>query len=724
MFTDLSPSIQHHVVNTLGWTSLRPLQKESIRPILDGDDALLLAPTAGGKTEAGIFPLLTQMVKESWQGLSVLYVCPLKALLNNLEPRINSYAQWVGRRAEVRHGDTSQSARKHQALTPPNILLTTPESIESALISTKVDHTQMFAGVQAVVVDEVHSFAGDDRGWHLLSVLERISDVIDRPIQRIGLSATVGNPAGLLKWLQGSNHNAGKPATIVSPEVPTGAPNLGSPSSSIRPALASFQQTDLELDYVGNLKNAATVIAKLHHGEKRLVFTDSRRSVESLANEVRDRGVDSFTSHSSISLDERRRAEEAFATRRNCVIISTSTLELGVDVGDLDRVIQVGAPPTVASMLQRLGRTGRRPGTRSNTLFLAPDSDSFLQAAGLLLLHSEGYVEPVTPPPLPRHVLAQQLLGLILQKGRVGKNLWHEPFSTLRLTNPGDDEVIASWQLQSGHLDSDSGMYFIGPETEKRYGKINYRDLITVFTAAPEFQVFHGRTEVGTLDPMTLTTKVEGPRVIALAGRAWLVNYTDFKRRKVYVEPSRTPGDSLWGGRKQPQSFELADAIRRVLCGATPPVSLTQRASNHLSALRQEYTNFVDTSANTLAVYGNRPNLWTWAGARANAVLSAAISSVDPSLLGENIVFDNNRIGLRGDASPGWIHQVFNEARIQFGDSLERVVPEVEEKALRELKFHEMLPPDLARHTLAIRYADHVAAQKVVTRPISSSTPI
>ena len=204
----LDPVIVHHIVNTLGWPDLRPLQRAAIGPLLDGSDAVLLAPTAGGKTEAACFPLLSAMEQHRWTGVSVLYLCPLKALLNNLVTRVDSYAQWLGRRAELWHGDTTDTQRRRIRTDPPDILLTTPESLEAMLIGFTTDHGHLLGSVRAVVVDEVHAFAGDDRGWHLLAVLERLTRVTGRPIQRIGLSATVGNPDHLLNWLQGYGWHA------------------------------------------------------------------------------------------------------------------------------------------------------------------------------------------------------------------------------------------------------------------------------------------------------------------------------------------------------------------------------------------------------------------------------------------------------------------------------------------------------------------------------------
>src|SRR5690606_30570189 len=233
---------------------------------------------------------------------------------------------------------------------------------------------------------------------------------------------------------------------------------------------------EVELDFVGSVDNAAQVIAALHRGEKRLVFCDSRALVEELGQKLRALGVTTFLSHASLAVDERRRAEEAFAQERDCVIVSTSTLELGIDVGDLDRVIQINAPRTVAAFLQRIGRTGRRPGSTRNCLFLALDSPGLLHAAGLLSLWGRGWVEPVVPPPEPRHIAAQQILALCLQQHRVGDQMWPEEWNGLA---PFDKSarVIVRHLVEHGYLDSDDGMLFIGPETELRFGRRHFMDM-------------------------------------------------------------------------------------------------------------------------------------------------------------------------------------------------------------------------------------------------------
>ena len=396
-------------MNSLGWRQLRPLQDAAIESVLAGQHVVLVAPTAGGKTEAAVLPLLSRMLEEGWLGLSVLYVCPLRALLNNLHVRLERYAGLLGRRAALWHGDSLQPERDRLLSDPPDILLTTPESLESMLVSRRVNHPRWFADVRAVVIDEAHDFAGDDRGWHLLAVLQRITRLAGREVQRVALSATVGNPEDLLCLL---TRTCSAPAAVVSP-----------------PAEPGFAD-EVTVDYVGSLPNAAIVISRLHRGEKRLAFVDSRARSEQLAFDLRERGVTTFVSHGSLSSAERRAAETAFVEARDCVIVATSTLELGIDVGDLDRMIQVDAPPTVASFLQRLGRTGRRPGIAGSALLLASGEDALLRTLAVLLAWSRGYVEPVTPPPWPLHLVAQQLLALTLQESGVGRQLWTEWLGT------------------------------------------------------------------------------------------------------------------------------------------------------------------------------------------------------------------------------------------------------------------------------------------------------
>jgi ATP-dependent Lhr-like helicase len=533
---------------------------------------LLLAPTAGGKTEAAFFPALSRLLKENWTGLSVLYVCPLKALLKNLHERLHQYCQWVGRTCALWHGDISQATRIKMLKDASDVLLTTPESLEVMLISSRVDKPTFFGSLRIVIVDELHAFAGDDRGWHLLSVLERLTKIAGWEIQRVGLSATIGNPKQLLDWLAG--HCSGDRELVIIP------------------ATSSVLQ-EVQIDYVASLENAATVISRLYIGEKRLVFCDSRSRVEQLASHLRQLGVETFVSHSSVGVDERRRAELAFSQSSNCVIVATSTLELGVDVGDLDRVIQIDAPGSVASFLQRLGRTGRRAGAIPNCLFLATDQVSLIQAIAIIEQWQKGYVEPIRPPVLPLHVLAQQILALALQEKGIGRKAWQEWLLRLPAfasVSEEDRGAIVTHMLDSGYLQEDEGILWLGCEGEEEFGFRNFMELFTVFTSPQEFAVYSGRQHLGSVHESTFITRNEGPVRLSLAGRAWRVQEINWSDRTAYVIPDEDRGISRWLGLGRSLSFQLCRQIRTVLTNNKTYDYLSQRAANGLSEAREEFT--------------------------------------------------------------------------------------------------------------------------------------
>jgi ATP-dependent Lhr-like helicase len=699
-FERLHPGVQHHVVNSLGWASLRALQEQAVDPILAGDHVLALAPTAGGKTEAAMLPLLSRIATEGWRGLSVLYVCPLQALLNNLHPRLERYADFVGLRAGLWHGDVSASARTRIFEDPPEILLTTPESLEAMLMSVRRDHERFFSGLRTVVIDEVHAFGGDDRGWHLLAVLERLSVVAGRDLQRIGLSATVGAPADLLAWLVGSSTG---PARVIAP---TDGPVV---------------MPDVTLDHVGSLHNAATVISRLHTGEKRLVFCDSRARVEELSVDLRQRGVNTFVSHSSLALDERRRAEEAFAEAHDCVIVSTSTLELGIDVGDLDRVVQIDSPTTVASFLQRLGRTGRRLGSVRNALFLTTKPDiELVRAAGLLSLWSAGYVEPVVGPPAPYHLIAQQLLAQVLQDGSIARSRWSEVLGRLPVfahaIESGVGEEIVSHLLEAGMLfDDGHGILSMGPGGEAAYGRRHFLDLTSAFTSNPLFVIRYGSKEIGYLDPVALLSPDRSFATVLLAGRTWRVTAIDWTRRFGWVEPVEGGGRSRWLGDSQPLSAPLCDAIRNVLSGEDPNgVTLTTRAASSLDEIRASFP--WARSGRTAVVADDRGlTWWTFGGLHANAGLMAAMG---PLLGGSKV--DNLVIRLDPDvATPERIRQF---AASVDPEQLPR--PWIAEDLARKLKFADCLPERIAVDVASARVRDLAGIRRVAAEPVDQATAI
>lgn len=691
-FDRLHPAVQHQVVNALGWTTLRPVQELAIDGALAGENLLILAPTAGGKTEAAFFPLISEALARPWHGLAVLYVSPIKALLNNQQERLERYYGLVGRAAAAWHGDVPTARKRRMLADPPDCLLTTPESLEVLLVSTSVNHARFFANVQAVVVDEVHAFARDDRGWHLLALLERIGRLAGRDIQRIGLSATVGNEEDLLAWLSAGSARARR--VIRPPREPEPAP-------------------EVQLDYVGNIDNAATVIAALHRGEKRLVFCDSRARVERLAAELRMRRVETFVSHSSLGLDERQQAERAFAQGRDCVIVATSALELGIDVGDLDRVIQIDAPPAVSSFLQRMGRTGRRRGTTRNCLFLATSDESLLRAAGLIALWESGYVEPAVAPPRPLHILAQQLLALALQERGIGRSEWFNwvrgvpAFAALDRT---EVESLVNWMLAQEIVWDEQGVLWLGREGQDSFGRKNFLDLISVFTSPPLFTVKHGGREVGYVDESTfLAKRDDGPPVLLLAGRAWRVSHLDWKRRLAYVEPAEDVGRSRWRGEGQFLSQALCGAIRHVLASEAVSDRWSRRACTQVTAIRDEFAWLREDDANVLIEQGGKRVWWTFGGGRANAALGEELGR----LLEVKVSADNFCLQIAAGADQEAVNRAISDIR---GIAPAEIVPTVSEAALDGLKFSTCLPPAVAIGVVRRRLADEPGVARVLGR--------
>ena len=702
-FDLLHPAVAHHIVNSLGWQSLRPLQAAAIEPILAGDHAIAMAPTAGGKTEAAFLPLLSRMLTEDWRGLSALYICPLRALLNNLHPRLAGYGRLVGREVGLWHGDTSQPERSRLLAEPPDVLLTTPESIESMLVSRRVDHRRWFADVRSVVIDEAHAFAGDDRGWHLLAVLERVSRLAGREVQRIALSATLGNPQELLEWL---TRTCRRPGRVLSPSVD------------------AAKTPEVTLDYVGSLGNAALVISRLHRGEKRLVFVDSRAGAEKLAAALLAHGVTTFVSHGSLGAGERRAAEAAFSDARDCVIVATSTLELGIDVGDLDRVIQIDAPPSVAAFLQRLGRTGRRADTTRNALLLATSDHALLRAASILLRWSEGYIEPIVPPLSPLHLAAQQVLALALQDRGVGRHTWTEWLGNPFVFGPQVESLVpeaVAFLLERGFLDDQGGVLGIGVEAEAAFGRRHFRELLSVFTSPPVLSVRHGREEIGLVPDEALLARppgasAGGAAVLSLAGRGWLVISVDWARRIVQVEPTDAPGVARWLGGAQPLAAYVARGIRAILCGTDPEgVQVSARAAQRLDEVRATHW-WADRNATTIVHDDTGRTLWwTFAGWKANLWLAALASAA--GLRDTVNRLDDLAIDLDPRAEAESLRAVLQGADI---DQLV-LAPWITSEVLEGLKFAECLPLARATEIVAGRLADPTSVSAALVEPINSA---
>lgn len=660
-FEKLHPALQYHVVNSLGWSSLRPTQLQAIEPILSGVHCLLLAPTAGGKTEAAIIPVLSRMMTDAWPGVSVIYVCPIKALLNNLEQRLSYYSGLVGRRVTVWHGDVSQSHKSHAIKDAPDILLTTPESLEGMLVSTRIDRKAWFGNLRVVIADELHAFAADDRGWHMRAVIHRLQQYVPQEMQRLGLSATVSNPAQLLNWF-----------------APTGVKKVvGSASVST--------DANVTVDYVGSLANAGTVIARLHRGSKRLVFCDSRSSAEQLTSMLRSQDVRTFLSHASLSHSERKMAETAFAEEKDCVIVATSTLELGIDVGDLDHVIQIDAPSTVSSFLQRMGRTGRRAGAKRSCLFLCTNDDSLTLAMGICKLWSEAWVEAAYPPPEPWAIVAQQAMAATLERSQWPRQeliaLLKDAFPESEVSGITD---VIDHMLASGYLVDQDGVLQIGPVMEKQFGRAHYKDLLASFSGAQLLLGRFGNVEVGYIDP-TMLTGDKQDRLILLAGKSWRITDVDWKKRVVWLEPAKEGGKARWTGSGRTLSLEIAQGIFRALRqGTGEHAVISKRARIEIDQLMEDLP---DTGNNLpMAITSNDAGgarLWTFGGTRANRSIARQIQSLVEVRRADAIGLD-----LKTPIDPSELSADLLATELQFSTA------EIKDLAKR-IKFSECLPVSL-----------------------------
>lgn len=692
-FSQLHPLVQHHVVNSLGWRSLRPFQDDVIPLVLSGRHMVILAPTAGGKTEAAFLPAVSRLLFEHWKGLSILYVCPLKALLNNLHVRLGHYCRLLGLNCEVWHGDIGQSDRNRILRNAPELLLTTPESLEVMLLSSRVDHRYLFASLRMVIVDEIHSFGGDDRGWHLLSVLSRITRFAGCELQRVGLSATVGNPDDLRQWLTaGCTGDSGVYAPATAPD-PDG---------------------DVQVDYVGDLTNAATVISRLHRGQKRLTFVDSRSRVEQLGTALRGCGVRTWVTHSSLSQEQRREAEQQFSNGQDCVIVATSVLELGVDVGDLDRVIQIDSPASVAGFLQRMGRTGRRAGTQRNCLFLTTDHWTLLMATAVVDLWQAGYVEPVTPPPTPLHILAQQLMALAVQQRGVTRQTvlqWLDRVPAFAAVSAEQLQQLIDWMVSQELMWDDNGVLWFGRHGEKVYGRRNFMELFTVFLVPPVFEVMHGRQHIGSVDELVFLTKQQGIPALLLGGRPWQVNHVEWSRRIAYVEPAEQLGIARWVGGARPISRRIAEAVRALLTSDDNRSYWSRRAVTQMQHLRSSSEWLTADSTCLVPSAGQGLRWYTFAGTRANLAIAAGLQRLLQAPVRSGTIAVTIDTGSTVQSVCAAIEQLRRQP-------VEWLLPEIEEAAITGLKFSDCLSPALSRAMLQQRYADPEALRACLAEPV------
>ena len=377
-----------------------PIQQSAIPKIIQGKDRLLIAPTGSGKTLSAILPILHRCIAEDWDPLSVLYITPLRALNRDVDRRLQEIAESVGLRVGLRHGDTTQSERAKQVRNPPDILVTTPETFQ--LMFTGKNLRKLLCSVRAVIVDEVHDLAASERGWQLSIGLARLEALSGRTVQRIGLSATVGNPQQVAEWLSDNGKaiiETGKRVTEIF--VETEYPNSDDETGGVEYAIPSRAHAIFR-----------KVISIIEQDAPCLLFVNSRSDAETIANRLQKMAPDLEIGvhHGSLATKTRIEMENGLRAGKISGLVCTSSLELGIDIGLINRIIQIKSPRSVDRLLQRVGRADHRLGGIGRGNIFAWDCDELSEATVIAQRAMRGELEPVVWRNNPRTVAVNQLI--------------------------------------------------------------------------------------------------------------------------------------------------------------------------------------------------------------------------------------------------------------------------------------------------------------------------
>jgi len=553
------------------WQQLTAVQQAAIPAILGQQSTLVLGPTAGGKTEAAMLPLIDRWQLEGWREdqPSILCLSPRKALLDDQLDRWQRGTALVRASAFAWHGDVASDEKRAFRADPADVLLTTPESLEQ-LLSDPQDRRRLI-GLRAVVIDEAHAFVGNPRGAQVASLLERLEAIAHQDIQRIALSATVPDRDAVVAWLRGrSLREAGA--------VDGGRATIGE-------VVTIRSHEDLD--------QAVSTITAEQQGRRCLVFAGSRRRVEELALRL---GVPAH--HSSVS--GKRRADALGALRSGAIdlLVTSSSLEMGIDVGDLDLVVHDGPPPGPSSYLQRLGRAGRRTGHRAITFLVGSPDDLLLVLANLLRARRED-LDPVDPTRGARLVLGQQAVLLTMQQSISSRAELYETlrFSPVFAGLQSEIEATIDHLVRSRYLATQGGVVALGAEGQRRYGG-RVRELLATFTGASSVGVVDelGR-EVAEID-WSLVEAVDAPARrtgLVLGGTSWKVLAVHASPKKVVVAPGGAGTARGWRGATMPVSRATWEAAREVLGSTDVPSDSDARADAWLDSLRRAWKSRLDS---------------------------------------------------------------------------------------------------------------------------------
>ncbi len=656
-FQGLHPKVQA-LLERDGFTEPTPAQAGAMPPILAGKHTLLLAPTGMGKTEAAVLPILDELVElpeDQREGFVALYITPLRALNRDILERLRDWCAFLDITIGVRHGDTTRAERTRQSKNPPEFLITTPETLQAIFTGSRLrTHLE---GVQFVVVDEIHELVGNERGAQLACALERLVRYSGE-FQRVGLSATVGNPEETAGFLAGR----GREAEIV--HVPVG--------KDLDLAVESPEPTEedelLAQELFCGPREAGLVrriVELVEAHTSTLVFVNTRRMAEVLAARLGFWGIEGIdVHHGSLHKDERMRVEEAFKSGETQGLICTSSMELGIDIGSADLVIQVNSPREVARLLQRVGRAGHKVGLTSKGVVLCTDPDDVAEALVIARRARAELVETAPIPECPLDVLANQLEAMTLEgdvglREAVGTLLRARPFWNLdQATTEAVIELMESTYLvhrEEGQL--------------KRRGRarLHFVDNLSMIPDQTTFLVrdVSSRRAIGTLDETFVLNYVEPGALVILRGEPWRVVEVDEvdeddgdRKPDILVAPVKDPTGAIpsWVGQEIPVPYAVAQEVGELRGRIQAWLDQGEDAAEHLAstfdtdrATAETLVNMIEAQEGlvvptdvvvTLEVSKGSAVLNCALGHKANEALGTVLSSLLAARLGESVALD------------------------------------------------------------------------------------
>jgi len=636
-----------------GWTALRDAQEQAVAPILAGDtDVIIAAATATGKTEAAFLPICSRLLANESRNACVVYLSPLKALINDQFSRMEQLCERLDIPVHPWHGDISGSKKGKFLKKPTGILLITPESVESLFVNHGTAIPQLFGNLLYIVVDELHSFIGSERGQQLQSLLHRIEFAIKRKVPRIGLSATIGDMQLAARFLRpdGASETEMIVSTATGQELqlllrgyiqtPTVVAPVGDCEEGIQPD--------------GSLFDIGQNLFKTLRGSSNLVFANSRNRVEYFADLLRKMCEEQhlpnefWPHHGSLSKDLREDAEAAIKNKSRPVsIVCTSTLEMGIDIGSVVSIAQVGVPPSVASMRQRLGRSGRRDGDPA-ILRIYIQEDELTENSGPSDCLRTGLVQTIAmvrlllakwyePPPsggLHLSTLVQQMLSLIAQYGGITAAQAYNvlckngPFPLVGQQMFG--EFLRSLGDQRLLMQASDGLLLHGQLGERL---VNHYSFYTAFSSPEEYRLVSGDRTLGTL-PLDRPVAVDS--LLIFAGRRWLVVEVDSAKKVIVLKPSKGGVPPKFGG----QAGWIQDRIRHemfaVYTERSVPVFLDAKAKKLLAEARENFMRF-DLAKVRILPQGKTTYLFCWMGDRVMDTLAAMLRSKGMKAANEGI---------------------------------------------------------------------------------------